>query len=118
VNEVFRAEDLLSSTPRQILLGRALGYEVPRWFHAPLVVDGRGRRLAKRADDLSLDTLRRDGVDPRAIVSWVAESAGMRAGARMSPRELCAGFDLGRMSRQPASVPDDIRVRLLDRSRA
>jgi glutamyl-tRNA synthetase len=118
VNEVFRAEDLLGSTARQILLARALGYAVPRWYHVPLVVDAGGRRLAKRADDLSLATLRQDGVDPRAIVSWVAESAGMRAGTRMSPRELCASFDLGRMSRQPTSVPDDIRVRLRERSHA
>ena len=76
VNEVFRGDDLLASTPRQILLQRALGLTEPAWFHAPLVLDPEGRRLSKREDDLSLETLRHTGVDPRAIVSWVGNSSG------------------------------------------
>ncbi|HVZ36735.1 MAG TPA: tRNA glutamyl-Q(34) synthetase GluQRS, partial [Polyangiaceae bacterium] len=71
VTEVFRGDDLLSSTPRQILLQQALGLARPEWFHAPLVLDEQGRRLAKRADDLSLESLRDAGVDARAILGWV-----------------------------------------------
>ncbi len=58
ITEVVRGEDLLRSTAQQILLYRALGQAVPEFFHCPLVRDGTGRRLAKRAGDHSLRSLR------------------------------------------------------------
>lgn len=108
VNEVFRGDDLLPSTPRQMLLQRALGLPEPAWFHVPLVLDAEGRRLAKRADDLSLTTLRQSGVDPRAIIQWVADSAGFDAPERLTCRELCKSFEIGRMSRQPVVLTEQV----------
>jgi glutamyl-tRNA synthetase len=69
ITEVVRGEDLLKSTARQILLYRALGLEIPRWFHCRLVLDAQGRRLAKRCDALSLRALRQRGVTSRQILS-------------------------------------------------
>jgi glutamyl-tRNA synthetase len=67
VTEVVRGEDLLVSTFRQILLYRALGKEPPAFFHAALVVDELGRRLAKRHASLSLRALRDSGVSPEEV---------------------------------------------------
>jgi glutamyl-Q tRNA(Asp) synthetase len=47
VTEVVRGSDLLTSTPRQILLQRALGYRTPRYAHLPLLTEPDGRKLAK-----------------------------------------------------------------------
>jgi glutamyl-tRNA synthetase len=104
VNEVFRGDDLLSSTPRQALVLRALGLPEPAWFHVPLVLDETGRRLAKRADDLSLAALRVSQVDPRAILGWAARSAGLDVPERISAQELCAAFTLAQLSREPARL--------------
>jgi glutamyl-tRNA synthetase len=101
VNEVFRGDDLLSSTPRQLLIARALGLPEPRYFHAPLVLDASGRRLAKRADDLSLDTLRTLGTDPRVITQWVMTSAGFEIDERLAPREALPLFELSKLRREP-----------------
>jgi glutamyl-tRNA synthetase len=101
VTEVFRGDDLLHSTPRQKLLFSALSAPEPDWYHAPLVLDETGRRLAKRADDLSLEALRAAGVDPRAVVGWVLESAGLDAEPRVTPREACGLFDVQRLRREP-----------------
>ncbi len=54
ITEVVRGRDLLKSTARQILLYRALAATIPKWAHAPLVLDAAGRRLAKRDDALSV----------------------------------------------------------------
>jgi glutamyl-Q tRNA(Asp) synthetase len=47
VTEVVRGADLLSSTPRQILLQRALGLPTPRYGHLPLLTESGGQKLAK-----------------------------------------------------------------------
>lgn len=74
ITEVVRGADLLKSTFRQLLLYRALGLVPPAFFHCPLVTDGRGVRLAKRHDALSLRTLREQGRSPGAIrATWAAE---------------------------------------------
>jgi glutamyl-tRNA synthetase len=69
ITEVVRGADLLKSTARQILLNRVLGYNDPAWFHCRLMVDAKGRRLAKRSDSLSLRTLRQRGCTPVEILT-------------------------------------------------
>ncbi len=49
VTEVVRGCDLLSSTPRQILLQRALGFRTPRYAHLPLLAESDGRAQAGTA---------------------------------------------------------------------
>jgi len=64
ITEVVRGADLLSSTARQLLLYRALGWTPPEFAHCELVTDAAGHRLAKRNDALSLRTLRERGAVP------------------------------------------------------
>ncbi|HKO94894.1 MAG TPA: tRNA glutamyl-Q(34) synthetase GluQRS [Polyangiaceae bacterium] len=106
VNEVFRGDDLLSSTARQLLVARALGLPEPRWCHVPLVLDAGGRRLAKRADDLSLETIREAGVDVRALIAWVGRSAGFDVPDRLTARELCTRYDRTQLSQAPVILSD------------
>lgn len=47
VTDVVRGADLLASTPRQILLQRALGLPTPRYAHLPLELDATGTKLSK-----------------------------------------------------------------------
>jgi len=67
ITEVVRGDDLRVSTFRQLLLYRALGLIAPRFYHCPLVLDARGRRLAKREDALSLRALWERGITPEQI---------------------------------------------------
>jgi len=69
ITEVVRGADLIRSTFRQLLLFRALGYPPPRFYHAPLMTDDTGVRLAKRHDALALRTLRAQGVTAESIVA-------------------------------------------------
>lgn len=105
VTEIVRGDDLLPSAARQILLQRALGLPAVAYYHVPLVVDESGRRLAKRHDDLSLSELRQRGVDPRALVGWVATSAGMLAGERLSAREYLPSFSMTRVPAGSVTAP-------------
>jgi len=72
ITEVVRGADLIKSTFRQILLLRALGCAVPRYYHVPLVCDETGARLAKRHDALALRILRAQGATPGEIRARLA----------------------------------------------
>jgi glutamyl/glutaminyl-tRNA synthetase len=61
ITEVVRGEDLLTSTARQLLIYRALGWSRPAFYHCPLLTDVAGKRLAKRNDAMSLRALRLAG---------------------------------------------------------
>jgi glutamyl/glutaminyl-tRNA synthetase len=67
ISEVVRGADLLKSTARQILLYRALGLEIPAFYHCDLVRDEDGVRLAKRHDALSIRRLRELGWTPERV---------------------------------------------------
>lgn len=102
VTEVVRGDDLLPSTPRQILLQRHLGYDQPSYLHVPLVVGADGERLAKRHGAVTLDDLAAIGHDSADVVSWIGESL------RIAPpgEVLDIGTMLGRFD--PAVVPIDV----------
>lgn len=102
VTEVLRADDLLPSTPRQLLLYRALGLCAPAFVHVPLVVGGDGLRLAKRHGDTSLRHLRAAGVCAERLVGWLAATCGLRPeGTACRPGDLLQGFGLDRVPRGP-----------------
>ena len=107
VTEVVRGDDLLASTARQMLLQGALGLTAPVYAHLPLVHDFQGRRLAKRHDASSLAELRERGVDPRLLVRWVAESAGVSCAERPTAAECTRSFSLDRLPRRAVNLPRD-----------
>jgi glutamyl-tRNA synthetase len=105
ITDVVRGDDLLPSTSRQILLGRALGLSLPRYAHVPLVVGEDGERLAKRHGARSLGELRAGGADPAAVVGALAATCGLVAqGAHARPVDLVEGFRLDAIPRTPARL--------------
>ncbi|MDB5353266.1 MAG: gltX2 [Planctomycetota bacterium] len=93
VNQVVRGDDLISSTPRQILLYLALGLPEPEFGHVPLVLDADGQRLAKRDGSIKLAALRDSGVDPGRLVAILANSCGLAVSReRIRPDALIQAF--------------------------
>jgi glutamyl-tRNA synthetase len=102
ITEVIRGDDLLPSTPRQLLLYRALGLTPPAFAHVPLVVGEDDRRLAKRHGDTRLVTLRDAGVKPGALLGLLAWSCGWIERMEAVPlRELFHIFRLDTIPKRP-----------------
>jgi glutamyl-tRNA synthetase len=102
VTEVIRGDDLVSSTPKQLLLYRALGLPPPAFIHVPLVVGPDGRRLAKRHGDTRLATLREHGVKAEALLGLLAWSCAWKEEiAPATSRELLPVFRLNAIPRDP-----------------
>jgi glutamyl-Q tRNA(Asp) synthetase len=58
INHIVRGADLLTSTPRHIVLQRALGLATPDYLHLPVVLDGFGNKLSKQTLAAPIDPLR------------------------------------------------------------
>ena len=105
VTQVVRGDDLLSSTPRQVLLQRLLGLPTPEYLHVPLVLGPDGERLAKRHGAVTLSQLAERGVAAAEVVAWLAVSLGLAAPAeRVGVRELLDRFDPSNVPRHPVTV--------------
>lgn len=106
VTEVVRGDDLLDSTPRQVLLARALGLPSPRYVHVPLVLDEKSERMAKRRDSTRLAALRDAGIPAAKLIGMLAASCGWaKAGEQLMPAQLIGRFDLGKLPRQAVQLP-------------
>ncbi len=72
ITHVIRGEDLLSSTPRQVLVHEALRSPVPAFAHLPLLFGPDRKRLSKRHGATSVEELREDGYLAEAVVNFLA----------------------------------------------
>lgn len=108
VSEVVRGEDLLASTPRQVLLFRLLGAVPPAYAHLPLLHDAAGERLAKRHKALEIAALREQGLSPAAVTGYLAYLAGWLDSPRPAcPAELVSAFSLAPLAGRRLQLPQD-----------
>jgi glutamyl-tRNA synthetase len=76
IGEVVRGDDLLETTPRQLLIARLLSLSEPVYAHVPLVLDADGRRLAKRDEPVLQPEAMRRIADGAAEIAERLEAAG------------------------------------------
>lgn len=103
ITHVIRGEDLLSSTPKHILLTRALGAEPVTYGHLSLLMGPDGKKLSKRHGDTALNAYREAGFLPEAMNNYLA-LLGWSPGEEtlVSMAELIERFDGTSISRNPA----------------
>ncbi|MEM7437091.1 MAG: tRNA glutamyl-Q(34) synthetase GluQRS [Myxococcota bacterium] len=100
ITEVIRGDDLLMSTPRQIGIYEALGWNIPHFAHVPLVTDDAGTRLSKRHASVTIEALRAAGRSAEWVIGQLAWSLGITASPTpIRPDELVSRFELGTIPR-------------------
>ncbi|MBW7957731.1 MAG: glutamate--tRNA ligase [Deltaproteobacteria bacterium] len=72
MTHVIRGDDHINNTPKQILLYRALGYEVPVFAHLPMILGSDKTRLSKRHGATSVMAYKEMGYLPHALVNYLA----------------------------------------------
>ncbi|GAB0119234.1 glutamate--tRNA ligase [Acidisoma sp. 7E03] len=104
ITHIIRGEDHATNTGIQIDLMRALGGKPEQigFAHLPLLTDAEGGKLSKRFDSLSVRSLRKDGLEPDAIIAYLARLGSSDGMAPLTRTETAASFDLGRMSHSAA----------------
>lgn len=104
ITHVVRGEDHISNTPKQMMVIRALGGEVPGYAHIPLILGPDKKRLSKRHGAASVEELEDAGFLPRAalnalaLLGWSYDDKT----TMFTVDELVDGFSITRVSKSPA----------------
>ncbi|MEO1315446.1 MAG: glutamate--tRNA ligase [Pseudomonadota bacterium] len=107
ITHVIRGADHVTNTGAQLQIFRALGQTPTAFGHHSLLTGPGGEGLSKRLGSLSIGQLRDAGVEPLAIVSFLARlgsSAPVEVASRME--DVIAGFDLSSFGRPPTKFDE------------
>jgi len=103
VSHIIRGEDHVTNTAAQIEIFEALGAGRPEFAHHPLLVGAGGESLSKRLGSLSLQYLRDEGVEPPALVAYLAKiGTSDPIEPRPSLDVLATEFEFAKVGRAPA----------------
>jgi glutamyl-tRNA synthetase len=103
ITHVIRGQDHVSNTPKQLRILEALGTDLPRYAHVPLLNGPDGRKLSKRHGAITVEAFREQGYIPEAFVNFMA-LLGWSYDDRtevMSRDELVERFTLERVGKSP-----------------
>lgn len=107
MTHIIRGEDIFASTPKQIMIMRALGAAlVPRYGHVPLIVGPDRKPLGKRHGDTSIAEFRDKGYLPEVLLNYLATlnwSVGDGVTERFTIPELIQAFDIEDVTRNPSA---------------
>lgn len=102
IDQVVRADDLLSSSPRQAYLASLLELPTPTYAHVPLVLNSTQQRLAKRDGAVTLEDQAALGLGPLDVLNVIAQSLALaEPNERVSVTDLQERFDPARLPRTP-----------------
>lgn len=95
ITHVIRGDDHLNNTPRQINILRALGADLPKYAHLPMILGEDGKRLSKRHGAVSVMQYAEDGYLPEALLNYLIRLGWSHGDQEVFTRdEMIALFDL------------------------
>ena len=71
VTDVIRGDDHLYNTPKQIIVYEALGFDIPKFYHVPMILNEQGKKLSKRDGAMDVMEYKRDGYLPEALLNFL-----------------------------------------------
>ncbi|MGE5474107.1 MAG: glutamate--tRNA ligase [Ignavibacteriales bacterium] len=104
ISHVIRAEEHLSNTPKQMIMYKALGYDIPEFAHVPMILAPDRSKLSKRHGATSVEEFREQGILAEALVNYLCLLGWSAEGQEeiISLEEAMKQFSLERVSKNPA----------------
>src|SRR5664280_2878338 len=103
ITHVIRGDDHVNNTPRQILMYQALGFDVPKFAHVPMILGSDKARLSKRHGATSVMAYKEMGYLPEALVNYLVRLGWSHGDQEIfSLDELVSLFTLDSVGKSPA----------------
>ena len=94
INEVIRGDDHLSNTPKQIVVYEALGFDIPAFYHVPMIHNSKGKKLSKRDGATDVMAYKEMGYTPQALLNFLVRLGWSHGDQEIfSFEEMCELFD-------------------------
>ncbi|MEJ6659995.1 MAG: glutamate--tRNA ligase [Candidatus Thioglobus sp.] len=104
IDTVIRGDDHINNTPRQINLYKALGWDLPKFAHLPMILGSDGARLSKRHGAVSVMAYRDEGFLPEALLNYLVRLGWSHGDQEVfSLEEIVELFELKNINKAPAS---------------
>ncbi|KOC63949.1 putative glutamate--tRNA ligase, mitochondrial [Habropoda laboriosa] len=102
ISHVLRGIEWQVSTPKHIMMYKAFNWTPPVYGHLPLILHSDGSKLSKRQNDIHIETFRKEGIFPLAVLNYVIHAGGgfdNKGGAHYigSYEELIKQFDVSKI---------------------
>ena len=108
VTHVFRGDDHVSNTPKQILLYQALGFDIPTFGHVPMICGPDHQKLSKRHGARAVVEYQKDGLSPQALGNYLVRLGWSHGDQEIfSLPELIQLFDGTNLNSSPAAFDPD-----------
>lgn len=104
ITHVMRGDEIIPSTPKHLLLYKALGLNPPQYLHLPIINGTDGKKLSKRTGDTNVLDYKNKGYLPEALLNFLA-LLGWNDGTEQeifSLQELQEKFKLKQINTSPA----------------
>jgi len=107
ITHVIRGEDHLTNTAKQILIYKALGFDIPVFAHLPLILNKNKSPLSKREGSINIEYYRKQGYVPEGIINYLAR-LGWSYGDQeiFTMEELVRLFDIEDLNKSNAVFDD------------
>lgn len=103
ITHVIRGDDHLTNAARQSQIYQALGWDIPKMAHIPLIHGPDGAKLSKRHGALGVEAYRAMGYLPEALRNYLVRLGWSHGDQEIfSTEEMIAAFDITRVGRSPS----------------
>ena len=106
ISHVFRGEEHLSNTPKQLMIYEMLGWEAPRYGHMTLIVNENRKKLSKRDETIMqfVSQYKEEGYLPDAMFNFMALLGWSPEGEQeiFDHQGLIEAFSETRLSKSPS----------------
>jgi glutamyl-tRNA synthetase len=104
ISHVIRGDDHLNNTPKQINILQAIGAELPKYSHVPMILGDDGARLSKRHGAVSVMQYRDDGYLPEALLNYLVRLGWSHGDQEVfSLDEMIELFDIDAVNKSASS---------------
>ena len=104
ISHVIRGDDHINNTPRQINIYQALGAELPKFAHLPMILGDDGARLSKRHGAVSVMEYADNGYLPEAVLNYLVRLGWSSEDKELfTKQEMIDLFDLKKVNKAPSA---------------
>ncbi len=103
ITHIIRGDDHLSNTPRQVMIYKALNFEIPKIVHVPMILGPDGQRLSKRHGATSVEEYQHQGILAEGMVNYLSRLGwAYKDEEFFTIPDLLEKFSLNKVGKSPA----------------